>query len=66
MLRFDLRIAIGGLFTVYGVLLALYGLLGDKAQYSRSLGVNVNLVWGVVLLVFGLCMLLIRGRVRKI
>jgi uncharacterized protein YhhL (DUF1145 family) len=65
MLRFDLRIAIGGLFTVYGVLLALYGLLGDKAQYSRSLGVNVNLVWGVVLLVFGLCMLLIRGRVRK-
>jgi uncharacterized protein YhhL (DUF1145 family) len=65
MMRFDLRIAIGGLFTVYGVLLALYGLLGDKAQYSRSLGVNVNLVWGVVLLVFGLCMLLIRGRVRK-
>jgi hypothetical protein len=65
MMRFDLRIAIGGLFTVYGVLLALYGLLGDKAQYSRSLGVNVNLVWGVVLLVFGLCMLLIRGKVRK-
>jgi hypothetical protein len=65
MMRFDLRIAIGGLFTVYGVLLALYGLLGDKAQYARSLGVNVNLVWGVVLLVFGLCMLLIRARVRK-
>jgi hypothetical protein len=65
MMRFDLKIAIGGLFTVYGVLLALYGLLGDKAQYSRSLGLNVNLLWGAVLLVFGLCMLLIRGRVRK-
>ncbi len=65
MMRFDLRIAIGGLFTVYGVLLALYGLLGDKAQYARSLGVNVNLVWGAALLVFGLCMLLIRRRVRK-
>jgi hypothetical protein len=64
-MRFDLRIAIGALFTVYGVLLALYGLLGDKAQYSRSLGLNVNLLWGGVLLVFGLCMLLIRGRVRK-
>jgi uncharacterized protein YhhL (DUF1145 family) len=64
-MSFDLRIAIGGLFTVYGVLLALYGLLGDKAQYSRSLGLNVNLLWGLVLLVFGLCMLLIRGRVRK-
>jgi hypothetical protein len=64
-MRFDLRFAIGALFTVYGVLLALYGLLGDKAQYSRSLGLNVNLLWGGVLLVFGLCMLLIRGRVRK-
>ena len=64
-MRFDLRIAIGALFTVYGVLLALYGLLGDKAQYSRSLGLNVNLLWGGVLLVFGLCMLLIRGRIRK-
>ena len=64
-MRFDLRIAIGGLFAVYGVLLALYGLLGDQAQYSRSLGLNVNLLWGAVLLVFGLCMLLIRRRVRK-
>lgn len=59
-MRFDLKIAIGALFTVYGMLLALYGLLGDKAQYSRSLGLNVNLLWGGVLLVFGLCMLLIR------
>lgn len=65
MMSFDLRIAIGGLFTVYGALLALYGLLGDRAQYSRSLGLNVNLLWGLVLLAFGLCMLLIRRRVRK-
>jgi hypothetical protein len=64
-MQFDLRIAIGALFTVYGALLALYGVLGDKAQYARSLGLNVNLIWGVVLLVFGLCMLLIRDRMRK-
>ncbi len=64
-MQFDLRTAIGALFTVYGVLLALYGALGDKLQYARSLGLNVNLVWGVVLLVFGLCMLLIRSRERK-
>jgi hypothetical protein len=64
-MQFDLRIAIGALFTVYGTLLALYGVLGDKLQYARSLGVNVNLIWGVVLLIFGLCMLLIRGRERK-
>jgi hypothetical protein len=65
MMSFDLRIAIGGLFTVYGALLALYGLWGDKVQYSRSLGLNVNLLWGLVLLAFGVCMLLIRRRVRK-
>lgn len=64
-MQFDLRIAIGALFTVYGVLLTLYGALGDKAQYARSLGLNVNLIWGVVLLIFGLCMLFIRDRVRK-
>ena len=50
-MNFDLRLPIGALFTLYGVLLTGYGLLGDKAQYARSLGLNVNLGWGVVLLV---------------
>ena len=57
-MRFDLRLPIGILFTFYGLLLAGYGLLGDKAQYSRSLGMNINLVWGLVMLVFGVVMLL--------
>jgi hypothetical protein len=61
-MNFDLRIAIGALFTIYGALLALYGVLGDKAQYARSLGLNVNLDWGLVLLVFGLCLLFVRAR----
>jgi len=61
---FDLRIAIGALFAVYGALLVLYGACGDQAQYSRSLGLNVNLLWGAEMLVFGLCMLIARGRRR--
>jgi hypothetical protein len=61
-MNFDLRLPIGALFTVYGALLTLYGVFGDQAQYARSLGLNVNLIWGVVLLVFGLGMLLVRGR----
>ena len=61
-MNFDLRLPIGALFTVYGAVLTGYGLLGDKAQYARSLGLNVNLGWGVVLLVFGLGMLIARGR----
>lgn len=61
-MNFDLRLPIGALFTVYGALLTLYGVFGDQAQYARSLGLNVNLVWGLVLLVFGLGMLFARRR----
>ena len=64
-MNFDLRLPIGALFTLYGVLLALYGVFGDKAQYARSLGLNVNLIWGVVLLIFGLSMLIARARGSK-
>ncbi len=53
----DIRLPIGGLFTVLGAILAGYGLLGDHTVYARSLGYNVNLVWGLVLLVFGLLFL---------
>ncbi len=53
----DLRLPIGLLFATIGALLAGYGLLGDRAIYSRSLGVNVNLWWGAGLLGFGLLMI---------
>jgi hypothetical protein len=64
-MQFDLRLPIGILFTIYGILLAVYGLLGNKEQYARSLGINVNLGWGVVMLVFGSIMLLFALRGRK-
>lgn len=53
----DIRLPIGLLFTIIGVLLAGYGLLSDASIYARSLGFNINLTWGVVLLVFGAAML---------
>jgi hypothetical protein len=64
-MNFDLRLPIGALFTLYGALLTLYGACADKAQYARSLGLNVNLIWGLVLLVFGLSMLIARARSSK-
>ncbi len=64
-MTFDLRLPIGALFTIYGVLLAGYGVLSDRGQYSRSLGLNVNLGWGLVLLVFGLCLLIAHARTGK-
>ena len=56
-MRLDLRLPIGGMFTIIGVLLVLFGLVSDEAIYQRSLGINVNLWWGFVLLAFGLVML---------
>src|SRR5436190_728337 len=35
---------------------AVYGLAGDKSIYDRSLGININLIWGSVCFVFGLIM----------
>ena len=58
----DIRYPIGWMFSLFGVILALYGLLGDKQIYARSLGVNINLDAGVGLLAFGIVMLLLAWR----
>jgi sulfite exporter TauE/SafE len=52
----DIRWPIGLMFTLIGALLAVFGLA--KATESTSLDININLIWGVVLLVFGVLMLL--------
>lgn len=59
-MSFDLRLPIGVLFTIYGLILSGYGLFTQGHEmYQKSLGKNVNLGWGIVLLVFGLFMLLL-------
>ena len=58
----DIRLPIGLMFTLFGVLLVVYGLVSDSAIYQRSLGMNVNLGWGAVLLIFGVVMLLLGRR----
>ena len=50
----DIRLPIGVMFSLLGAVLVLYGLFADAAIYQRSLGHNVNLWWGIVLLAFGL------------
>lgn len=64
-MNLDLRLPIGLMFSIFGVMLTAYGLLSDAAIYERSLGINVNLWWGLVLLAFGLVMLGFALRARK-
>jgi hypothetical protein len=61
----DIRLPIGLLFSVVGALLGAYGALSNKAIYQRSLGFNINLAWGVVLLLFGATMLALGYRGTK-
>jgi len=52
----DIRWPIGIMFTLIGVLLVAFGLVHGAA--SMRLNMNINLIWGTVLLVFGVAMLL--------
>ena len=53
----DIRLPIGLMFSLFGLLLVVYGYFGNQTIYARSMGINVNLWWGIVMLVFGLVML---------
>lgn len=55
----DIRWPIGLMFTVIGAIMIVFGLITgqDAEMYKRSLDMNINLVWGVLLLAFGIFML---------
>ena len=59
----DIRAPIGGLFTLLGVMLAGYGLVaGSRTTSDVAPVTNVNLWWGVVMLLFGVFMLVLSRR----
>jgi hypothetical protein len=55
----DLRLPIGMMFSLLGAMLAVYGVFtgSDAGMYASSLGININLWWGLALLIFGGVML---------
>ena len=63
----DLRIPMGLMFTLVGLILTLFGWAtnGNEELYARCLGINTNLWWGMVLLVFGFTMLTLGRRSQK-
>jgi membrane protein implicated in regulation of membrane protease activity len=54
----DLRIPMGLMFTVTGIILTFFGFVTrhDAALYAKSLGINANFWWGLVMFAFGLTM----------
>jgi hypothetical protein len=59
----DIRIPIGMLFIVLGAILVIYGpFAGQQVYDEHSLGINVNLWWGLVMLAFGIFMFLMGRR----
>jgi hypothetical protein len=61
----DIRIPIGMMFTVIGTLLSGYGLVADRATFDRSLGINVDLIWGGFLLIVGLAFVIAGRRAAR-
>ena len=63
-MKLDVRLPIGLMFAILGLTLTGYGLVSGREIYDRSLGINVNLWWGLVLLAFGVTMLALAMRSR--
>ena len=63
----DIRIPIGLMFTIIGILISVFGFvtISNAEMYQKSLGINVNIIMGLVMLVFGLIMLYFARRKKK-
>jgi hypothetical protein len=63
---FDVRLPIGLLFLAIGLLVAATGLTSDKAAMeAHAAGLNIDLVWGVIMAGFGAIMLLLAALARR-
>jgi hypothetical protein len=50
---FDLRMVIGGLLALYGVILTVMGLFASDQAKAKAAGININLWAGLVILAGG-------------
>jgi hypothetical protein len=68
-MNLDLRLPMGLMFLIVGGILSVYGLVTMGSPiYAKSVGMNINLIWGLVMLVFGATMFLLgrRGQRRPV
>jgi hypothetical protein len=63
----DLRLPIGGLFTALGVIIGGYGVVTNGSpMYAQSQSINVNLWWGLVMLIVGVLMFVAGMRATRV
>lgn len=63
----DIRIPLGLIFLIIGTIMATYGLVTrGSMMYLVSMGVNLNVLWGSALVVFGTAVLIAGWRSRKL
>jgi uncharacterized membrane protein len=60
----DLKIPLGIILTAYGLILSIYGLITPKDFYFKSANLNVNLIFGLLMLSLGLIFLLLSFLIR--
>jgi hypothetical protein len=63
----DIRIPIGLMFSILGILITGYGIftVSNTEMYQKSLNINVNIIMGILMLVFGVVMLYFARRKKK-
>lgn len=63
----DIRWPIGLMFSLIGLMLTIFGAANSSRSMTKIDGqdVNINLIWGVVLLVFGVLMVFFAYRGSK-
>jgi hypothetical protein len=64
-MQLDLRLPLGMMFGIFGLILVAVGALGPANQTDCCMGININLEWGMVLLVFAAVMLFLTFRHKK-
>jgi hypothetical protein len=54
----DLRTIIGGMFTIYGIVLIITGIVDKASDLTKANGIRINLWLGLCMLALGLLFLL--------
>jgi predicted MFS family arabinose efflux permease len=66
-MNLDLRLPMGLMFLIVGAMMSIFGIFTwGSPIYEKSMGMNINLVWGLIMFVFGTTMFLLGRRGQRL